>query len=80
MLTFEELNKKPFFELVQEVLNFPNQAVECNYFICQNIHFTAQKQKENVEAILAKGIDPRKSKDCILAKKIIIEILIELNK
>jgi hypothetical protein len=79
-MKFEELNKKSFFDLVKMVYEFPNQSAECQHFICKNTHFTATKQKEIVEAIIEKGIDPRKSKDCILAKKIIIEILIELNK
>jgi hypothetical protein len=79
MATFEELNKKSFFDLIQDVLNFPNQSVECTFFRCLNTHFTATKQKEIVEAIIEKKIDPRKNKDCQRAKGIIIEILKQLH-
>jgi len=80
MFEFEQLNKLTFFELVADIFTVENQYVETKYFICKNTHFTATKQKEIVEAIIAKGIDPRKSKECIKAKQRIIEILIELNK
>ena len=77
-MTFEELNKKPFFELVKEVFKFDNQKVDCNHFIVFNSHFTATKQKEIVDAIIEKGIDPRTNKDCQRAKGIVIEILKQL--
>lgn len=79
MQTFEELNKKPFFDLIQEVLNFPNQAVDCKHFSCGNTHFTATKQKEIVQAIIEKKIDPRTNKDCQRAKSIVIDILKQLH-
>ena len=79
MSTFEELNKKPFFELCDLVLTFDNQKVDCAHFISLNTHFTATKQKEIVEAIIAKGINPRTNKDCQRAKEIIIEILKQLH-
>lgn len=78
-MKFDELNKKPFFELCDLVLNFTNQKVECQHFICANTNFTATKQKEIVEAIIAKGINPRNNKDCQRAKEIIIEVLKQLH-
>lgn len=78
-MTFDELNKKSFFDLVKMVYEFPNQSVECQHFICKNTHFTALKQKEIVEAIISKGINPRTNKDCQRAKEIIIEVLKQLH-
>ena len=78
-MTFEELNKKSFFDLVNMVYEFPNQKVDCNHFIAFNSHFTATKQKEIVEAIIEKKIDPRTNKDCQRAKGIIIEVLKQLH-
>lgn len=80
MFEFEQLNKLTFFELVADIFTTESQHIETKHFVCRCTHFTAQKQKEIVEAIIAKGFDPRKSKECIRAKQRIIEILIEMNK
>lgn len=77
-MTFEELNKKPFFELCDMVLKFDNQKVDCGNFISQNSHFSVTKQKEIVQAIIEKKMDPRTNKDCQRAKIIVIEILKQL--
>lgn len=79
MLTFDELNKKPFSELCDLVLQFDNQKVDCGHFISQNSHFSIMKQKEIVQAIIENKIDPRTNKDCQRAKSIVIEILKQLH-
>lgn len=78
MSTFEKLNKKPFSELCDLVLAFDNQKVDCGHFISQNSYFSVMKQKEIVQAIIDKKIDPRTNKDCQRAKSIVIEILKQL--
>jgi hypothetical protein len=80
MSTFEELNKKTFFELVKKIYEFPDQKVECKHFISLSSHFSASKQNEIVLTVIDKGIDPRTNKDCKRAKNIIIEILVEIYK
>jgi len=71
---------KPFFELVNDVLNLPDTSIDCKYFSCQSTHFVAKKQKENVEAIISKGINPKENQDCKMAKMIITDILKEIEK
>ncbi len=78
LMTFEELNKKTFLELCDLVLKFDNQKVDCGHFISMNSHFSVMKQKEIVQAIIDKKIDPRTNKDCQRAKSIVIEILKQL--
>ena len=80
MSTFEELSKKTFFSLVDEILSIQDQRVDCMHFISISSHFSAIKQKEIVEAIIEKGESPGSNFCCKRAKKIVIEILIGIYK
>jgi hypothetical protein len=78
-MTFEELNKKPFFELCDLALTFPNVMTHCAHFSCLRPHFAVNKQREIVQAIIDEKIDPRNNYDCKRAKQIVIEILMQLH-
>lgn len=69
-----------FQELYDFIKSKPNQAVQTDYFFCPNIHFTADKELQNITQAIENGKDPRKDKRCKECKLILERIVEQLKQ
>ena len=64
-----------FSDLCERLLNLPNSYVVCGTFHVADLHDFVELQKDTLERIVSKGINPRHSQIAIDSKKHLTTLL-----